>query len=643
MINQLIKRSTIYVLLLVFFSTNSFSINFVHKRDAERNFKSVILSVHGWNGSCRETFGKDNKSLFHVLDKNRFYDFDCFDYNSTHLSITKNVERLYRRIKTLQEYDYENIMLVTHSTGGILALDLLTSLILNDKNNIDGSNSKKLIRNIYAWATPINGLRSHIDAAGEFARLIGYSPETLADLKSDSPYLRNLKSRLSKIDDSEFLNIPIVLLQGQKEDYVVLPVKETDKHEEWFKDNHWELVNTGMGHIENIGKPGGVEIPNFPAYTIEREALLDLKLLPRLDRIFPDGVNLIPKSLEDRQLKVVNGMFRYGKRRFRDAFFTYRDFFKKMFSHKCVRSSKVDKQLVKNLLSLTKSKFANPSAEIVGDFTNYIPQVLRQYNPDGLSDICKLGHNSRSVAFNIIEMLKVVNDNVVDFFKKNPDQIKTYLSSEFKTVSEFEAEMIKLIERFFESGDPSVQYVALNTLSETIKISSIEAIKKSNIIAKIRKFNKDNSHYLSEKSKIAMSNIYDSLLAKDGDISKEVSSLLLKEVNYRNKKQPLWVSLANDDSVIKLVKTIEDNKISNIEEFNFVADVAAKGGASGNNIKVREISKDIAMKAVKEQPKETQRIWLQSTDKIKYNYGSVKRGFELQYNSTFNNINGGRL
>ena len=103
--------------------------HFVSCPNSTRNFHAAILAVHGWNGSCRGTFGEGDESIFRVLDSEQthFYDFDCFEYDSRETQLLDNVHALRERINDLHHMEYNYAMLVTHSTGGILALQMLTN------------------------------------------------------------------------------------------------------------------------------------------------------------------------------------------------------------------------------------------------------------------------------------------------------------------------------------------------------------------------------------------------------------------------------------------------------------------------------------------------------------------------------------
>jgi hypothetical protein len=46
--------------------------SFVHCPRTSKNYKSLLLAVHGWNGDCHGTFGKGDQSVFGVLDDKNF-------------------------------------------------------------------------------------------------------------------------------------------------------------------------------------------------------------------------------------------------------------------------------------------------------------------------------------------------------------------------------------------------------------------------------------------------------------------------------------------------------------------------------------------------------------------------------------------
>lgn len=97
---------------------------------AERNFHSVIVAVHGWGGSCKETFGSGKLSLFEGLRQpvRAFYDVDCFPYESRDYTIEQSARHLRAHLLELKKLGYNEVFLLTHSMGGMVTLRLLTDL-----------------------------------------------------------------------------------------------------------------------------------------------------------------------------------------------------------------------------------------------------------------------------------------------------------------------------------------------------------------------------------------------------------------------------------------------------------------------------------------------------------------------------------
>ena len=67
-------------------------VEFAHCPNSTRNFKTAVLAVHGWSGDCKSTFGRQDESLFRVLENNRFYDWDCFQYDTDRVNIKQNTD-----------------------------------------------------------------------------------------------------------------------------------------------------------------------------------------------------------------------------------------------------------------------------------------------------------------------------------------------------------------------------------------------------------------------------------------------------------------------------------------------------------------------------------------------------------------------
>ena len=266
---------------------------FAHCSGAPRNFESVLMVVHGWNGSCTSTFGKDEQSIYRVLEAKQFYDYDCFLYDSTGTALSENLTRLRDQLDTLAAKGYRRVLFVTHSTGGVMVLKLLTeALVDGDRPKPRPGETEFLgvkglrISGVQAWAAPIEGLRAHITLGHAILRFFGYGPETVPDLEPDSAYLKDLKTRLSKLSElradaaNRWLwsatDFPVNFFHGQSDDYVVLPLHDNNG---WFWRRRWTVISDGMGHLHNISQNADridIKEPTFPAHVMNREALLGL-------------------------------------------------------------------------------------------------------------------------------------------------------------------------------------------------------------------------------------------------------------------------------------------------------------------------------------------------------------------------------
>jgi hypothetical protein len=139
-----------------------------------RFFESVVIAIPGWGGECKSTFGTGDGHLLHIMrGRSVAFDIDCFDYDSHEKTLQKSREELHTRIHMLREAGYREFTFITHSTGGVLALDLLLSEALTENGQAlrTGDAASVMFRNsdrpnargLYTFAAPINGLRRLID------------------------------------------------------------------------------------------------------------------------------------------------------------------------------------------------------------------------------------------------------------------------------------------------------------------------------------------------------------------------------------------------------------------------------------------------------------------------------------------------
>ena len=314
-------------------------VRFAHCEPNSRNFQTVMIAVHGWNGDCASTFGSENQSIYKVIN-DPFYNLDCFQYDSKTTALDQNANLLLQRLKALHAKGYRQAIFVTHSTGGILALRMLANISVQNGQFASAESARPLlssddrglqIKAIHAWATPINGLRPLVSLGG---RLV-FSPETLPDLKVGSPYLTRLQADLKTLgtlmnapnsSERPRLFVPIIFYQGQRADGIVHNIEE----QEAIKAGWWPykaaIVHTESGHTHNLGASGDIGLPKYPAKLMEARAMLELGLLPRLDDVFPRNLKAVSNILEQRQLNVVDGISSYAQFLFMQAYTPLADY-----------------------------------------------------------------------------------------------------------------------------------------------------------------------------------------------------------------------------------------------------------------------------------------------------------------------------
>jgi len=579
-------------------------VQFAHCPNASRDFYSALVAVHGWNGSCAETFGHQDASLYRILEKHKFYDWDCFQYDSRHLSITENARLLRVHLQDLKRAGYQQVLLTTHSTGGILALELLAD---GFKSPNPAPDQFPRISGILAWATPINGLRSLISGGGAVLSRAGFSPKTLPDLKEDSPYLKALKARLKDYNRKYLaadpvtqgkLGVKVWFLQGQGDDMVVQPIsRSTAEAEGWYWPDRESLIETGEGHTHNVGAAGTRLVPRYPAAILDTRAVLALRVNPRYDDVFPEKILAVPAALESRQIDVVNGLTYFADEKFTDAFTPSLAFLKRMFQGSFERSRVVDEKLVFGFLDLLKRKAGNPDDDLVRFFDSFTRDVLVGYNPALGQDIRTLGHGNSRIAQAILETAEIIRQSVNDYIRKNPESGRLLASS--GGLDAFNTRLVGFSAKFLDSPHGPVQYAALSTLDSSLPGLPDGVVTTSGAVGKLNAYYiKGGYRNLSVDAKSKIQRLYGNLGARGQTIQTAVFETLTAKVPYRGSQQPSWVALADDKTIRDLLATIEARPdAKSPEKLRFAAGVAARAGATGTDVKAAlkaiDVGKDI--------------------------------------------------
>ena len=575
--------------------------------DAPRNYRAIVVAVHGWNGSCSKTFGEGEESIFQVLDRDEthFYDFDCFEYNSTELSIEHNVRALRTRLLELHSMGYTHAMLITHSTGGILALQMITDSILTADNNERHDLADELILSskgitvpaVQAWATPINGLKSHVQIAGRIIQLVGYSPETLSDLNPASGFLATLKKRLKILGEIELLSdkarpriqgTSINFYHGQTEDLVVFAIDKTRaRMNGWlWPHGRGELIDTGTGHSHNVSDSGYVGTPRFSGKVMELEGLLRLPFEPRYDEIFAKNLSYVSPALERRQMQIVKSLTFYARHRFADIAQPAIAFIHNMVANPSegARSKKVDQLLVNELLTFFRERTADD--EFIGFLIGFGRNVLTYYDPRGPKDVQALGYNEADVLAAMLDLVRFTLNKsrfyvTTQSLEKQSILLSTY---DYPSWKYFEKDMHTVLGLFYDVWAETVSADALFFSRQTIAHSTADVLRESPLLDTIHKYYVQNFKNLPQDVRTNIFGAIELAMGKNPELRQDILRKWSTQVTYLGKTRPLWATLDDDKVAERVVDQLRgDGEILTPEEFQFLADISINGGASGKN------------------------------------------------------------
>lgn len=453
---------------------------FAHCDEHYRNFDNVILTVHGWNGDCANTFGKNKGSLFELLATKQFYDLDCFEYDSHNIDAKQLSIQLHKRLNLLNVWGYKRAFLVTHSTGGVLAVQVALDILNNDLPQ--GFKKPVLIDKIHAFATAINGVTKPISLAGPITQF--FSPGVLRDLKPQSPYLKRLHNEMA-LFKTHFSNPPntidglinqgvskkleIIFHHGQSDDWVVANITGQER---WFTKDLHHLLQTRSGHSNNIGDNGKIGAPTYPSEFIDRSALVRLDANFRLDAFNAVKANRWELNTYDRQHVVLNGLGHYVDEKRHGAFKPLLALVKTLFVTKEVsRMISVDNAVIKLVVKALASKINHDPAILVNDFIcPFVNSVLPLYDTKAEASLSTLGKGEKSAEELLIDAIEAIHNKVQSIHKAQ--STSQYLCGEkfaYQSIDDFNNKVSKQLVSYLDSKHASVRGKAIALLSDTMQ------------------------------------------------------------------------------------------------------------------------------------------------------------------------------
>ncbi len=574
---------------------------FAHCKDAQRNFETVFIAIHGWKGDCSTTFGSHKYSLFSAMNPSRFYDWDCFNYDSQGLNIDQNVAALIQRMEDLKQYGYKHAVFVTHSTGGILFLDyLMRRAIIADIENFEirqdaEENIKHDIKisDAMIWAVPINGLKWNLDGLGTLflGNLLNIDQKILPDLDENSGYLKSLKKKLSayrtwfdalpttsKGPARTYLNF----LQGNEKDYVVKPInasKALNQKWLWPSDNAIVTI-TKLPHLKSVADPTAPGAHNFPTKITDGVALLSAPYKLRFHEIFPVNAKKYPISLEKRQKKVIHGLKYYAMMNFKAAIVPSLGFLDFMLSKRFLRSAVVDNLLLESLLDVFKEKFSQKEhAEIALQFLDKFSK-LNLSKTDALTP----GHGSSDFTSKVLEIIELIRKNGnTGSWSWADSPAPPEIQKAIDIVS------VNLTNKILKTTKhDTIRDKALDIMHHQIREISLSAAVESDFYGQLAMYTRSRASKLPSTAKEKISNIFTESIQREVELALLAFNQTNSLITYRSKQVPLWRTFENErfPSVVvnKTNKLISQKNLKlNERILKLNLSIAQQVGGRGNN------------------------------------------------------------
>jgi pimeloyl-ACP methyl ester carboxylesterase len=566
-----------------------------------RYFRSVVIAIPGWNGSCKSTFGQGEGNLLKVMGRRNFFDVDCFDYDSHHTTLAQSRRLLRDRIQTLHNVGYREFAFVTHSTGGILALDFLLDEALDTnvrlrtgaaKSIIFNSNEGTRLRGFYSWAVPLNGVRTQITMAGKAINLASISPDVLPLLAANSPYLAQLKDRLRIFDnaisigghaDTASYEFDWVILQGQNDDWIVFNVART---EPWFPSTiHARVVNTESSHSHNVATSGEIGSPLYPGEIMSDKVVLTLGLYPRTNEYFSPSL-ATTDELARQQRIILYGILAFAENRnlFSKAYTALSEFVVRIFNGKFSRDRTFDEEAVAGLSNLLEKKVNDLDYEDAVDFADrLLNDIEHGLAVDAVGRADGFGAGSYRAVRRLASVINYVFNTVTTLVQQTP-ALAINLRSSGGSLEVFQTRAANVLSGFLNIFDDETQSRAITGLQSVAADASAGAVTGSGMLIELANYSKRKYRTLAGKPQYDLAQLLSTLTERSGSVNSATFALLNENVEWiKGQQRPLWYTMLTKEQVETLVSTISPEVVASKGQIEFLGSVIASGGAGGKS------------------------------------------------------------
>lgn len=513
-----------------------------------RTFDTVLLTIHGWRGSCKTTFGESSSiekfgSIFELFADNRFFDLDCFSYDSEKNNIDSHTQALEQHLNQLFTRGYQDVILVTHSTGGVIALNLIVERL--DNAIVNEKFDQISIRSILAWATPINGLRWHVTKGGSALNFFGITQETLPQLDSEHKFLKILRSRLKVFPETlkevslgqrKTFDTHVEYYHGMGKDWVVKEITNDDRREGWlWPAPNGKLIDIDTGHVSNISDPGNPIVHTFPGKVVESEVLKSLPLKLNIGSIFPINSTLDPQ-LESAQRAMLNGVAFHAasvRQAYNNATIkVLLDLLKRVLLNEYARFRDVDFLLLKHL------KQDIFSLKLI-ETDNFMRELVYQFAKDILSKYSFASeYSERRPGFGDREF----NKQILLFAAEIEEELRESDTANQEQISQIRASLLEFTLNALNSPQKNTQEVALNILYNNIPDYPDKTLQSVDIVGRLSDYYIPRSNKLGAKGKQQIASTLLNVSQRGSQVGLEAASFFNSQVNFNGRQVPVWRS-----------------------------------------------------------------------------------------------------
>ena len=561
---------------------------------SQRHFNSVVIAVHGWAGACTTTFGSEKSAMLDNLRASNAVDVDCFAYKSVTGSLADARACFELRLADLAEAGYREFALITHSTGGIVALDAITRAGLA-ATSPDGTGWQATpfdpdglkLRALLAWAAPIEGMRGHFEPAAATNALIAWlsgHEAILPDLVDDSDFLVDLKRRLIAYDRAiigppkeDRLAFDMVFLHGQAEDWVVGGI---DRTADWWPNNLGaRLVETSLAHLDTVSASGTQDVPRFPALVSEDRLQLAMSLMPRFVPYFSQTA---PQSddMENARIAIASGIadFIGNPSSFADGRSVTTELIRRMVNGGYRRSAANDEAIVAKLTGVIDQWFDNApvnkafdlGSQILGDLAAQAPNMQPTAGNEsfGGGSTAALRRMLCSLADTLIKVEQreaatvMIDEEARNRFAKAIINVFSNLFARLPVNSPEDDCAIRLFDQAARTVDPQV-------------------IRDSRMLQTLQSYATQNRFDIGTDRKAQLAEIYLAMLERP-ELSEAVAGSASTQVTWLGGADaPLWSTFFTDEQTARVSTVVARDGFLDSQTQDLLSSIIARSGASG--------------------------------------------------------------